>query len=52
VIYSWIGKTVVRYGFRYARRRYRRQAGIALGLLIAGGGAAVAYFLSREVPEG
>jgi hypothetical protein len=52
MIYTWIGKAVVRYGLRYGRRRYGRQAGIALGLLIAGGGAAVAYFLTREVPEG
>jgi hypothetical protein len=52
MIYSWIGKAVVRYGLRYARRRYRRQAGIALGLLVAALGAAAAYFLSREVPEG
>lgn len=51
-MYSWIGKTVVRHGFRYARRRYKRQAGLALALLLAGAGAGVAYFLSREVPEG
>ncbi|HEX8050407.1 MAG TPA: hypothetical protein VF504_02980 [Solirubrobacterales bacterium] len=51
MIYSWIGKTVVRYGFRFVRRRYRRQAGIALGLLAALAGAA-AYLLKREVPEG
>lgn len=52
MIYSWIGKAVVRYGFRYARRRYRRQAGIALGLAVVAAGAGAAYFLSREVPEG
>lgn len=51
-MYSWIGKTVVRYGFRYARRRYSRQAGIAFGLLVAVAGAAIAYLLTREVPEG
>jgi hypothetical protein len=50
-MYGWIGKTAVRYGFRYARRRYGRQAGIALGVLVAAAGAA-AYFLTREVPEG
>ncbi len=52
MIYTWIGKAVVRYGLRYARRNYSRQAGIALGLLVAGVGAAAAYFLTREVPEG
>lgn len=52
MIYAWIGRTVVRYGLRYARRRYSRHAGIALGLLLAAAGAAAAYFLSREVPEG
>ena len=52
MIYSWIGKAVVRYGLRYARRRYRRQAGFAAaGLLLAVAGAA-AYWLRREVPEG
>jgi hypothetical protein len=52
MIYSWVGKTVVRYGLRYARRRYRRQAGIAaLGLLLAAAGGA-AYWLRRDVPEG
>ncbi|HYG96936.1 MAG TPA: hypothetical protein VD741_07485 [Solirubrobacterales bacterium] len=51
-MYAWIGKAVVRHGFRYARRRYGRQVGIGLGLLIAAAGAAVAYFLTREVPEG
>jgi len=51
MIYDWIGKNLVRYGFRYARRRYGRQAGVGLGLLIAGT-AAAAYFLKREVPEG
>jgi hypothetical protein len=52
MIYSWIGKTVVRYGFRYARRRYGRPAGfVGVALLLAAAGAA-AYWLRREVPEG
>jgi len=50
-MYSLIGKVVVRYGFRYAKRRYGRHAGIVLGVLIAAAGAA-AYLLTREVPEG
>jgi len=47
-----IGKAAVRYGWRYARRRYRRQAGIAVGLLLVGAGAIAAYLLTRDVPEG
>jgi hypothetical protein len=52
VIYGWIGKTMLRYGLRYARRRYRRHFGILLGLLVALGGGAAAYWLKRDVPEG
>lgn len=52
MIYGRIGKAVVRYGFRYARRRYARPAGIAaIGVLLATAGAA-AYWLNRDVPEG
>jgi hypothetical protein len=47
-MYAWIGKTVV----RFALRRYRRQAGIAVGLGVAAVAAAAAYLLTREVPEG
>ena len=52
MIYTWIGKKVVRYGLRYARRRYSRHAAMALGLLLAGAGAGVAYLAKRDVPEG
>lgn len=52
MIYSWIGKTAVRYGFRFVRRRYRRQAGIAVGLLAAVTAGGAAYLLKRDVPEG
>jgi hypothetical protein len=51
-MYNWLGKTSVKFAFRYARRRYRRQAGIGLGVLVAAVGAVVAYLLTREVPEG
>lgn len=51
-MYNLIGKAVIRFSWRYVRLRYRREAGIALGLLVAAVGAAVAYFLTREVPEG
>jgi hypothetical protein len=47
-MYAWIGKAVI----SYALRRYRRQAGIALGLGVATVAAAAAYLLTREVPEG
>jgi len=51
-MYNWLGKTSVKFAFRYARRRYSRQAGIALGVLVAAVGAVLAYLLTREVPEG
>jgi hypothetical protein len=51
-MYNLIGKAVVRFSWRYLRLRYSREAGIGLGLLVAGVGAAAAYFLTREVPEG
>lgn len=46
-----IGQAAMRIAFRYVRRRYRREARIALafGLLAA---FVVAYLASREVPEG
>jgi hypothetical protein len=51
-MYNRLGKASIKFAFRYARRRYRRQAGIALGLTIAAVGAVAAYLLTREVPEG
>jgi hypothetical protein len=51
-MYNRLGKASVKFALRYARRRYRRQAGIAFGLTVAAVGAAVAYLLTREVPEG
>lgn len=50
-MYNRIGKASIKFAFRYARRRYRREARIAFGLgLVAI--AIVAYLASREVPEG
>ncbi|HEU4598311.1 MAG TPA: hypothetical protein VFS26_01065 [Solirubrobacterales bacterium] len=46
-----VGRAVVEIAFRYVRRRYRREARIALGLAVAGI-AVAAYLASREVPEG
>lgn len=50
-MYELIGKASMKFAFRYMRRRYRREARIALGLgvLVA---FAIAYLASREVPEG
>jgi hypothetical protein len=50
-MYNRIGKASVKFAFRYVRRRYRREARIALGLgiLVA---VVAAYLASREVPEG
>jgi hypothetical protein len=50
-MYNRIGRAWLRFAFRYARRRYRREARIALGLGLVGV-AVVAYLASREVPEG
>lgn len=50
-MYDRLGKASLKFAFRYMRRRYRREARIALGvgLVLA---AAAAYLASREVPEG
>ena len=50
-MYERVGKASVRFAFRYMRRRYRREARIAvgLGILVA---ALAAYLATREVPEG
>ncbi len=50
-MYDRIGKTSMKFAFRYLRRRYRREARVALGL----GAVAIAvaaYLATREVPEG
>jgi hypothetical protein len=51
MIYSWIGKTTIKFAARYVRQRYRNQARIALGLGV-GVAALAAYLATREVPEG
>jgi hypothetical protein len=50
-MYDRLGKATMRFAFRYVRRRYRREARIALGVgLVAV--AIAAYLAGREVPEG
>lgn len=51
-MYNRLGKASVKFAFRYLRRRYRREARIALGVLGVGAVAAAAYLATREVPEG
>jgi hypothetical protein len=50
-MYNRLGKASLRFAFRYLRRRYRREARIALGVGV-GLVAAAAYLANREVPEG
>lgn len=50
-MYDRLGKATMRFAFRYVRRRYRREARIALGLGVVAI-AIAAYLASREVPEG
>ena len=50
-MYNRLGKASIKFAFRYARRRYRRQGQIVLGL-IAAAIAIAAYLATREVPEG
>ena len=52
MIYNRVGKAAMKFAFRYLRRRYRRQAGIAAaGVFVAAAGAA-AWWLRRDVLEG
>jgi hypothetical protein len=51
-MYNRLGKTSVKFAFRYMRRRYRRQTRIALGVGVAAVVAGAAYLATREVPEG
>lgn len=55
MVYKWIGKAVVVYGFAYVRRRYARQIRIGAGaglLAIAAAAALGIYLAGRDLPEG
>ena len=49
--YDTLGKAAIRFGIKYARRRYRRQIRIGIGVVVVGA-AIAAYAASRNVPEG
>ncbi|HEV7615178.1 MAG TPA: hypothetical protein VGO36_02995 [Solirubrobacterales bacterium] len=50
-MYDRVGKTAIRFAYRYMRRRYRRE--IRLGIGVAAVFVAIgAYLASRNVPEG
>jgi hypothetical protein len=51
MIYSAIGRAVVKYGLRFLRRRYARPLQVGAGVAAVAVGVA-AYLASRNVPEG
>lgn len=51
MVYDRLGKAAIRFAFRYARRRYRRQIRIGAGVAAVALGIA-AYAATRNVPEG
>jgi len=51
-MYDRVGKAAMKFTFRYLRRRYQRQAGIAAAGVLLAAAAATAYWLRRDVPEG
>ncbi len=50
-MYDKAGKTAIRFAFRYARHRYRREIRIGIGVTAVFIGVG-AYLASRNVPEG
>ena len=46
-----LGRAAIRFAFAYARRRYRREIRIGIGITAALVGIG-AYLASRNVPEG
>ncbi len=50
-MYDSLGEAMVRFAFRYLRRRYRREIRIGIGVAAVSVGVAV-VFASRNVREG
>jgi hypothetical protein len=50
-MYDSLGRVAIRFALTYARRRYRRQIRIGVGVAAVAIGVA-AYLASRNVPEG
>jgi ABC-type enterobactin transport system permease subunit len=50
-MYDKVGKAAIGFAFRYARRRYRREIRVGIGVSAALV-AVAAYLASRNVPEG
>jgi hypothetical protein len=50
-MYNALGKTALRFSYRYVKRRYRREIRVGLGVTAAFV-AIGAYLASRNVPEG
>jgi hypothetical protein len=51
-MYNRLGRASIKFAFRYMRRRYRREARIGLGLAGVAAAALLAYFATRDAPEG
>lgn len=51
-MYNRLGKASAKFAFRYMRRRYRRETRIAFGVFGVVVVAAIAFFATREAPEG
>jgi hypothetical protein len=50
-MYDKLGKAAIRFAFTYARRRYKREIRVGIGVTAAVV-AVAAYLASRNVPEG
>jgi hypothetical protein len=51
-MYNRLGKASVKFAFRYMRRRYRRETRIGLGVAGIAAATLLAYFATRDAPEG
>ena len=51
-MYNRLGRASIKFAFRYMRRRYRRETRIGLGVAGVAAAALLAYFATRDAPEG